>query len=321
MRRTHLLPFLVCLSCSASDPDLFSPPAEPAQPPVSWTPEPATCEVACEQRLVTPCSCDASDPCGWVGDGICDDACVGVTPVPFDDSLDCATGEGNEPDPAPEPSPEPVDPCGGQCGAKELTTCTCSATDPCGWSENGVCEGDCFYVMPGATFDDMADCFPSGDGTSGSGAAGTCSLVLPGASGQEPDGNIPVCCAPTDVDRAAIDAVFALLNEHRLSRGRAPVTYDPALEAAIQGHCMHMELHDFFSHDAPEAAVRSPWDRAALCGVDAHGENIAWGYESPEEVMEGWRWSPGHNANMLNGNFTRVGIGKYGTYWGQLFGM
>jgi len=176
--------------------------------------------------------------------------------------------------------------------------------------------------MPGATFDDRADCFPgSEEGTNGSGVSGTCSLVVPGATGQEPGGDIPVCCAPTDADRDAIDEVFALLNEHRLSHGRPPLVYDPALESAIQGHCMHMAWHEFFSHDAPEYVVGSPWDRASLCDADAHGENIAWGYESPKDVMTGWQWSPGHNANMLNGNFARVGIGKYGTYWGQLFGM
>jgi uncharacterized protein YkwD len=176
--------------------------------------------------------------------------------------------------------------------------------------------------MPGATFDDRADCFATGGaGTSGSGESGTCSLVIPGATGQEPDGNIPVCCAPTDVDRGAIDEAFALLNEHRSSRGRAPLVYDSALESAIQGHCMHMSLHDFFSHNAPESAVSSPWDRASMCGVDAHGENIAWGYDTAQEVMSGWKWSPGHNGNMLNSKFKRVGIGKYGTYWGQLFGM
>ena len=35
--------------------------------------------------------------------------------------------------------------------------------------------------------------------------------------------------------------------------------------------------------------------------------------------MDGWIGSAGHNATMLNSRFTRVGIGKYADYWGQLF--
>ncbi len=319
MRRLYLLLPLICVSCSSIDPgELFSSPsAAQDQAPVPGPRDVATgCGGDCDARVPTACTCDAADPCGWAGDGTCDAPCLELVPDGLDDSADCAAGG------SIEPAPAPAEPCGGQCGALERTACTCAADDPCGWADNGVCDGDCFYVMPGATFDDRADCFGKGEGgTSGSGLAGTCSLVVPGATGHEPGGEIPVCCAPTDVDRGAIDEAFALLNEHRLSRGRPPLAYDPALESAIQGHCMHMALHDFFSHDAPEYVVSSPWDRASMCDADAHGENIAWGYESPQDVMTGWKWSPGHNANMLNASFARVGIGKYGTYWGQLFGM
>jgi uncharacterized protein YkwD len=114
--------------------------------------------------------------------------------------------------------------------------------------------------------------------------------------------------------------VFALLNDYRISNGRSALTYDTKLEATIQGHCIHMGIHSFFDHTAPESAVSSPWTRANLCGTSANGENIANGYSSPAAVMTGWKNSPGHNANMLNSSFTRVGIGYYQGYWGQIFG-
>ncbi len=148
---------------------------------------------------------------------------------------------------------------------------------------------------------------------------------LSGATGDESDGLIPVCCAPSGLERLDIDEVFHLLNAHRQANGRAPLTYDTALEAAIEGHCHHMAVHAFFDHSAPETAVSSPWTRASLCGTSANGENIAAGQRSPAEVMEAWKNSSGHNANMLNTTFKRVGIGSYaggpyGRYWGQLFG-
>lgn len=163
----------------------------------------------------------------------------------------------------------------------------------------------------------------SGGGTSGGGggtAAGTCSLEQPGATGNEPGGMIPVCCAPTAAEKAEIDAVFALVNEHRAANGVAPLSYDTKLEAAIQGHCLHMALHPFFDHTAPESSISSPWTRAELCGTTASGENIADGQSSPEAVMASWKSSSGHNKNMLSADFKRIGIGRHGSYWGQIFG-
>lgn len=117
-----------------------------------------------------------------------------------------------------------------------------------------------------------------------------------------------------------IDEVFVLLNAHRQANGIAPLTYDLKLEAAIQGHCIHMSIHSFFSHTAPESSVSSPWTRASKCGTSANAENIAQGQSSPAAVMQSWTNSSGHNANMLNGSLHRVGIGYADGYWGQIFG-
>lgn len=151
-------------------------------------------------------------------------------------------------------------------------------------------------------------------------AGHTCSVTNPTATGNEDGGIIPVCCAPSASEKAYIDEVFVLLNEHRQNNGIAPLVYDEELEAAIQGHCIHMGVHSFFDHTAPESAVSSPWTRASLCSTSASGENIAHGQSSPAAVMTSWTNSSGHNANMLNGSFHRVGIGYYQGYWGQIFG-
>ena len=54
------------------------------------------------------------------------------------------------------------------------------------------------------------------------------------------------------------------------------------------------------------------------------GENIAWGQKTPEEVMKGWMNSEGHRANILNKNYTSIGVGYYQNaggvnYWTQIF--
>ncbi len=150
--------------------------------------------------------------------------------------------------------------------------------------------------------------------------AGTCQVVRPGASGREPNASIPVCCLPSASDKTLIDEVFRLLNSHRMANGRAPLTYDPALEQAIQGHCRHMAEHPFFDHAAPEAEVQSFTTRARLCGANASGENIAYNQANPDAVMKSWMGSAGHNQNMLSANYRRVGICHHQRRWGQIFG-
>lgn len=147
-----------------------------------------------------------------------------------------------------------------------------------------------------------------------------CSVTLPGGSGKDPGGVIPVCCAPTPSDKALIGEVFKLLNAHRVAHGRAPLEYDTKLEEAIQGHCQHMALHSFFSHTAPEASVANFSARAKACSVSATGENIASQQRNANEVMTSWKNSAGHNMNMLNTTYKRVGIGHYQRLWGQIFG-
>ncbi len=86
-----------------------------------------------------------------------------------------------------------------------------------------------------------------------------------------------------------------------------------------------MVARDFYAHTAPDGS--RPWDRAAAAGSRCRtvGENIACGQRSAAEVVRGWMNSPGHRANILRPEFTRIGVGlagggRAGTYWTQLFG-
>jgi len=61
-------------------------------------------------------------------------------------------------------------------------------------------------------------------------------------------------------------------------------------------------------------------------GSASTGENIAVGMIAIDEVLEAWLKSPEHCANIMNNNFTDVGIGivvdeesEYGIYWTQDF--
>lgn len=109
------------------------------------------------------------------------------------------------------------------------------------------------------------------------------------------------------------------LNLTRNLLGLRPVQIDLALTTAARGHSADMERLNFFSHDSPVPGKTTPWDRARLAGTSASGENIAMGTIDGAVANEMWWHSPGHHRNML-GDHARVGVGRNGKYWTELFG-
>ena len=120
--------------------------------------------------------------------------------------------------------------------------------------------------------------------------------------------------------------VLRLVNEERGKAGRAPLQWDSKLALAARRHSKDMHDRNFFSHICPNGKSFS--DRAEAAGFTGFptGENIAAGYTTPAEVMDGWMNSTGHKANILNSSSTHLGVGyvygnnNYKHYWTQVFG-
>ncbi|ARQ68262.1 CAP domain-containing protein [Streptomyces marincola] len=120
------------------------------------------------------------------------------------------------------------------------------------------------------------------------------------------------------------EAVLALVNEERSRAGCQPLALDPALGALAAAHSRDMAERGYFGHTDPDGTT--PWDRAAAAGVGhLGGENIARGQQDAASVMAGWMASEGHRANILNCDFTTLGVGVHhadgGPWWTQNFGF
>ena len=65
------------------------------------------------------------------------------------------------------------------------------------------------------------------------------------------------------------------------------------------------------AHELPAAPLPTLSSRADYVGyaLSSLGENIAFNYSDPGTVMTGWMNSPGHRANILNGDYTEIGVG------------
>ncbi|MFG2944205.1 CAP domain-containing protein [Streptomyces adustus] len=121
---------------------------------------------------------------------------------------------------------------------------------------------------------------------------------------------------------AATERVVQLVNAERSKVGCSALTVNATLTKAAQAHSADMAAHQNMSHTGSDGST--PDDRITRAGYSwsAYGENVAYGYASPEQVMAGWMSSPGHKANILNCSFKEIGVGlaQPGSYWTQDFG-
>ena len=129
-------------------------------------------------------------------------------------------------------------------------------------------------------------------------------------------------------------AFVKLLNDYRVSNGLQPLLVSDMISEACDRHNSDMGKYRFFDHYTQGsdwfAIGASPWDRMAASGYDYNtykGENIAAGYGTAASVFQGWKNSPGHNANMLGANYKVLGVSlvyvsgsPYGSYWTTDFG-
>lgn len=113
--------------------------------------------------------------------------------------------------------------------------------------------------------------------------------------------------------------VVRLTNIERSKQGLKPLTLNVELSKVARLKSIDMVNKKYFDHTSP--TYGSPFDMMKSFGISyrAAGENIAYGQRTPEEVVKGWMNSPGHRANILNGNFTEIGVGFYNNYWTQMF--
>lgn len=118
--------------------------------------------------------------------------------------------------------------------------------------------------------------------------------------------------------------VLRLVNAERTSRGLSALQSDSNLSKAAQVRAK--ELTSSYSHSRPDGSdCFTVFDECGVNGYWRAGENIAAGYRTPAEVVNGWMNSDGHRRNILNPDFTHLGVGYatasdyYGTYWSELF--
>lgn len=123
-----------------------------------------------------------------------------------------------------------------------------------------------------------------------------------------------------------IQALLGLLNAARTQGSTCNGTPMPAvpafsnnaqLNAAALSHCIDMRDNvQGLSHTGSNGSNAGQRIEAQGYSWSAWGENIALGQTSEQEVFNSWMSSTqGHCENIMNGNFTEIGIARVGNYW------
>ena len=110
-------------------------------------------------------------------------------------------------------------------------------------------------------------------------------------------------------DAGAEASFVQLVNQERAARGLAPLAVADDLVAVARRHSGRMADADDLHHNPSLATEVSDWQKV--------GENVGRG-PSVDPIHTAFMESPGHRANILDGDWTQIGIGvvvRDGTVW------
>ena len=175
----------------------------------------------------------------------------------------------------------------------------------------------------------------TGDGGTGDGGTGDedTDECFDQWTGVHPGGNFWECDAMIDCD--AIDAswdnglaadeaeVVELVNAIRAEpqtcgqserAAVGPLEHMPLMRCASRLHAWDQQYRGYYDHYCPDGY--GPGYRMSKTGAGSSAaENIYMTMMGPQGTVQGWMNSPGHCNNIMNGSYSRIGVGRYGGHW------
>lgn len=113
---------------------------------------------------------------------------------------------------------------------------------------------------------------------------------------------------PAIASEISPQTIFELTNHARAEHGLAALVYSHQLEQAAIAKTKDMVEKGYFDHFGPQG--ETPWQFMEGTGYhyEYGGENLAVGFSTPTDIVEAWLDSPRHRQNLLETNFTDIGI-------------
>lgn len=102
--------------------------------------------------------------------------------------------------------------------------------------------------------------------------------------------------------------LIELTNAERKKRQLPPLQPDPVLMKLARTHSVNMANLDQIGHEFNGKTFSQRMQQVNYQASRA-GENVAQGQRTPGEAIAGWMQSPGHKGNILQADYTRIGVG------------
>lgn len=122
--------------------------------------------------------------------------------------------------------------------------------------------------------------------------------------------------------------VLSFTNEERQKQNLPLLEENAELNKAAELKALDMLKHNYFSHTSPAGVTPWHWIKESGYDYQLAGENLAINFNSAAEQEKAWMNSKSHRENILNAQYTEVGIavisgqikGKNSFVTVQLFG-
>lgn len=121
--------------------------------------------------------------------------------------------------------------------------------------------------------------------------------------------------AQTDTTSSTI---LNLTNNSRSINNLKSLSENEALKKAAYNKAQDMFKNQYFEHTSPQG--KTPWEFINNSGYDYAyaGENLAIDFDNIESTHTAWMGSPAHKANILNPNYSEIGVASVsGLYNGK----
>ncbi|MDP2708458.1 MAG: CAP domain-containing protein [bacterium] len=103
--------------------------------------------------------------------------------------------------------------------------------------------------------------------------------------------------------------IIELTNLIRQNLNLTLLSENKLLNQAAADKAGDMLLRQYFAHAGPDGRKLSDWLKINNYNYAIAGENLAMGFSRPEEVVNGWSRSATHHKNMVDPDFTEIGVG------------
>ncbi len=112
-----------------------------------------------------------------------------------------------------------------------------------------------------------------------------------------------------DTAGAQGEKIINLTNRLRQQAGVNLLDESRLLDYAAESKAQDMLTKEYFAHLNPEGRGLAFWLAQAKYDFAVAGENLAMGFSTPEETVTAWQNSPTHMKNLVDKDFSEIGVG------------